>query len=603
MRSKSLLKNFEINIIYLSLIGTFILTSFIIFITKNEHSALKHNNQLLSDLLNLTDRLILENELLNFYSELFLKSKGKREWHEAYTKEKKSIEETITKIENFNNSIHTNIEFTTPINLTKKINVIISEVFRLSKENSFDEALSLLNSSTYTDLRLKLFESLKKITSLSDEIVKNQNYELNVQFIKILLSGLALFLLIFNISIFFLLIIKKFRIGQRLMEKEIFKMTLEKSKEEKARAHFLSHIRHAISSPITSIIGFSKMLATKELKPEEKKNARLSVENNSLLLLNAIDEIVDFSQLQSGNFKLSKEKVNLVDILTSLYSNYIYKALEKNVSFQISVDDTIPKTITTNPHRVTQILSSLLDNAIKFTDDGKIHLKVKYKKNLLEFIVSDTGKGMSFLEKKEIFIPFASGYLRRDRFESNVIGFAFYKELAKALGGDLVLLSTEKDIGSTFKLTIDAGEISELVEFHISNLLNNKNIVYETKLNGKVLLVDDDPDTCLLIKRYLSDIGLIVDVARNGSHAIELALKDSYDIIIMDIELPAIDGYEVIKILRKHRYSKPILVISGHTMQGVKENCYSLGCSDFISKPVNPKVLYDTIQRYQVNSS
>jgi CheY-like chemotaxis protein len=351
---------------------------------------------------------------------------------------------------------------------------------------------------------------------------------------------------------------------------------------------------HEIRTPLTAIIGFSESLLDTSQSMQERVESINTVIRSGKHLMQIINDILDISKVEADKLDIEHIEVSLFEILNDVHSLITLMAENKDLFFNIEYDFPIPEIIITDPVRLKQIIINLCNNAVKFTEKGGVHVKVSYNNDdgLLIINVIDTGIGLNQEHMDKIFDPFAQADTSTTRkYGGTGLGLHLSKQLATKLGGDLLVESTP-GVGSCFCLTIKAGNIGK--DKFVSSMPDVKEVSKQsivdglhTKVSGKVLLVEDNVDNQRLVSMYLKKIGADVVLANNGKEAIEQAEKDNFDLILMDMQMPVMNGIDATVRLRKMNYKKPIVALTANAMKDDVAACYKAGCDDFIQKPIS----------------
>jgi signal transduction histidine kinase/CheY-like chemotaxis protein/HPt (histidine-containing phosphotransfer) domain-containing protein len=375
-----------------------------------------------------------------------------------------------------------------------------------------------------------------------------------------------------------------------------------------AKSRFLAHMSHEIRTPLTALLGFTDLLIEGELDEATRRDYNLVVRRNGEHLLSLINNILDLSKIEAGELLIERMDFSLPQIIADVVSLMRVRATNKALDFDVRLLSPIPARVETDPTRLRQILLNLLSNAIKFTHQGSVQLTVRYLARpvpMLLFDVVDTGIGMNAEQLERLFQPFqqADASMSR-RFGGSGLGLAICKLLAEALGGDIVAQGSPGE-GSTFTLSLVVG-VRDGVPTVRSLAERNEPTESEQevgRLSGRVLLAEDGPDNQMLISTVLRARGLSVTVAENGRVAMETALAAAahhrpFDVILMDMQMPEMDGYAATDALRKAGYRHPILALTAHAMAGERERCIEVGCDEYLSKPIDRRALVAAIAHY-----
>ncbi|MES2397437.1 MAG: ATP-binding protein [Bacteroidota bacterium] len=379
----------------------------------------------------------------------------------------------------------------------------------------------------------------------------------------------------------------------------------EKAEEStKLKEAFLANMSHEIRTPMNAIIGFSDILSKSNLEEKEReyvKTIKLAGEN----LLTIINDILDISKIEAGMMTFEEHSFSVREIFKSLNVMLMGKAKEKNLELEFLCNDNVPKSLLGDPTRLIQIIINLTGNAIKFTQKGKVQVNVKILKNeksntSLEFSVKDTGIGIPENKLDHIFERFRQAESHTTRkYGGTGLGLSIAKQLVELQGGKLSVKS-ELKVGSTFSFYISYKKSEEAPQVPESS---EKKYNMEDLIKLNILLVEDNQLNVKLILSLFSEYRLKVQVAENGSVCIEKLKENNFDIILMDMEMPVMNGYEAATIIRNViKNNIPIIAMTAHAMAGEKERCLSLGMNDYISKPINVKMLFEKIYDLTLNS-
>ena len=395
------------------------------------------------------------------------------------------------------------------------------------------------------------------------------------------------------------------------IEQQISEKALEKAKDEaeianQAKSAFLANMSHEIRTPLTAILGYSEMLLEEdeEISAEERKHEINSIIKSGSHLQEIINDILDLSKIEAGQLVFENCEVDATTLVDEVTHIFDAQAREKNISLTANYDFPLPEKIVADPTRLKQILINLCGNAIKFTKEGSVTISVAYlqDENQLKVSVIDTGIGMTEEESQSIFKPFSQADESISRkFGGTGLGLCISKQLAQKMGGD-VTVDSIKDQGSTFTAIIDVGMPSAKIRMINEKLtsieVKNEPFTLPHDLTGHVLLVEDTVENQKLISKYLMKTGLTVDIADNGKIGLDMANSKEYDLILMDIQMPVMDGLEATKHLRQDGIHTPVVCITANAMKEDKKRCFESGADDYLTKPLNLSHFYTVLEYY-----
>lgn len=494
-----------------------------------------------------------------------------------------------------------------PENIIALSSLIEDENIRISSASSADDALSLLLSHNFglalLDVQMpslngfdlaKLIRGVQKYKHLpiifvtaqpQDKYVLDEGY--NSGAVDLLFKPLDPHVVRSKVKIFV-------KLDQQKRQLERLRADAETASIAKGR--FLANMSHEIRTPLSAVLGFSELLCKNEVTTDEKNECITAIRRNGELLKRLIDDILDLSKVEAQRLEIENLEFDFAELLGDVKNTLALKASEKGITLDISYPETFSKVYYGDPSRIKQILLNLGGNAIKFTKKGKVSIQMKSELSKesterVHFTVQDTGVGMSPEQARRIFKPFTQADSSTTRqYGGTGLGLVISSQIAQAMGGDVRLVKTEPLLGTTFE-----------VEFHLK--VGSKDL---RKANGSeqkylstvdnlkqftILVVDDSPDNRALIHLYLKKTGIHVVSANNGKQSLEAVAKHSPDLILMDIQMPEMDGLEATRKLRTGGYSKPIIALTAHSAASEHKACLRAGCDEVMTKPVSQENL------------
>jgi len=390
---------------------------------------------------------------------------------------------------------------------------------------------------------------------------------------------------------------------------EIAQLFLRVEDASKAKNAFLANMSHEIRTPLSAIIGFSEMLTHEDISWEQRLSIADNLRRNGGQLTCIIDDILDLSKVEAGKLKIERRQIPLSAIVHEIKSVMDLRAKGRNIKFTIETAGSVPARIETDEVRLKQVLMNIVGNAIKFTDQGEVRLIIRFLQGeregcCLAFTVKDTGIGIADEAQAELFRPFSQGDMSTTRrFGGSGLGLALSKRLAQELGGDVTLLESIRGQGSTFEIRIDAGDLSGVVwmDSLFPKVVPQLPISSERapRLDGaKILVVEDSEDNQDIFRYFLESSGARPEIVSDGLRAVQEASAKDFDMILMDIQIPGIDGKEATRRIRRQGFGKPIVALTAHAMLEEQESCLRAGCSGQITKPVSGEALVSQVANF-----
>lgn len=486
----------------------------------------------------------------------------------------------------------------------EKNNNISSSNFYLQKYVNLIDSIGKLNNSNLTENtvdKIQFDKQLKTIEQLDKERKSQQKTLRFSKLISILSIALISILSLLSLSLY-----KNNKIRtstNKLLKEKNKELTLEKEKAErasKARADFLSTVSHELRTPLNAINGITYLLLQENPKQSQLDYLK-SLEFSGNYLLNFINDILEINRLESDKVTIEKINLNITKLSQNIINSFKEFINENNINFHLNIDNSLNYNLKGDPTKISQILINLINNAIKFSKDGDVWFTISKKSETennitLHFEIRDNGIGIPEEKQEAIFDSFSQGSVEINRtYGGTGLGLSIVKKILEVMGSEIYLIS-EAEKGSTFSFDLEFEKgIIDPVAIEI-----NQNIEFSNEKN--ILLVEDNKINQMITQKMLERKGISCVIIDNGEEAIENVKINNYDLILMDVHLPGINGTEATTEIRKFNNTVPIIALTAISLNENREMLLSYGMNEVITKPFEPEHFYTVVTKYLSNT-
>ncbi|WP_158966533.1 ATP-binding protein [Paraglaciecola sp. L3A3] len=373
-----------------------------------------------------------------------------------------------------------------------------------------------------------------------------------------------------------------------------------------AKSRFLANVSHEIRTPLNSIIGFSEVLSDEKASKQDRTKAAIAIHSGGKYLLNIVNDVLDLSKIEAGKIQLENMDTSVLGLLDEVSTHMEGFALEKHLQFNLKLHFPLPFEFNTDPTRLKQILLNLCNNAIKFTEAGQVDLQVHldtYRQRFI-FVVSDTGLGMSDEEQLRLFTAFTQGNQSSSRkYGGTGLGLYISKQLTEMLGGHIKVTS-QQGLGSQFAVYMP------WVEAENKKMMTSQadvDVFYSQKVQpslevpqfeGHILCADDNEDNRQLVAYLVAKTGAKLTLVENGQQAVEIAEHTPFDLVLMDMQMPEMDGLTATELLTSQGFKAPIIMLTANVDASSKKDVLAAGAREHFSKPIDTQRFYAMLDKY-----
>lgn len=384
--------------------------------------------------------------------------------------------------------------------------------------------------------------------------------------------------------------------------RELERLRLEAEAANIAKSQFLANMSHEIRTPLAAVMGFAELIVRGTSTIEESDECIEAVRRNGKLLLRLIDDILDLSKIEANRLELEQTDFNLAEVLYDIQSTLSFRAQERGIELKFNMSSEKPSRYNADPTRIKQVLLNIIGNGIKFTSAGTVRVDVNIESeghdslkhgthDRLSVRVIDQGVGLTSEQAERLFQPFGQADpSTRRHFGGSGLGLVISRQIARAMGGNIRLITSKAGVGSTFEIQLQLERSSAAVVEDVSSIarrtVGRDDEDHFTLTGTRILAVDDSPDNLTLISMFLRDSGAELHYAESGNKAIgEVKAKD-FDIILMDVQMPGMDGHQATEEIRRLGFKKPIIALTAHAIRSEHDKCRQAGCNSVLTKPI-----------------
>lgn len=389
---------------------------------------------------------------------------------------------------------------------------------------------------------------------------------------------------------------------QKMIEEELRRARDAAESANYLKSAFVANMSHEVRTPLGVILGFADLLADPTTTQEERRSYNEILKRNGEQLSVIINDILDLSKVEAGQLSIEVEEFSVESLVDEVIDSFSMRAIEKGIQVRAEFIGSWPVDFAGDMIRIRQVLMNLVSNAVKFTHKGEVVVRVREEEGDLVIEVSDTGVGIAPEKQAKLFCAFSQADESITRkYGGTGLGLALSLKLAQLMKGSLVLGGSTVGSGSVFKLRLSPLPLTQtcVAASDLISLPASSTQITPSSLSGlRVLLVDDSIDNQFIIGRILRKNEAVVETANNGLEGIERALAGQFDVVLMDIQMPVLDGYSAVMRLKERGYDRPIIALTAHALTEMRRKCLAIGCCAHLTKPIEPDILIATVAEF-----
>ncbi len=595
-------KRFSYFILISFIAGSLLLIAVQINSAQNTKELIQNNNKLLNELRSSNHLREIDRDILGVESRIRASIATNDTTH------LNGIDQKINQIEKFLDSLSKDNSDDVEEKLIHRLSVLAMEK-KITKDKLLQRYLTLGNMDDNTSIANPRARNISnEITSITAKIYESR--KLHMVDLSKETEAMGQKARLYDISLLILLILSGSIVGyhilrqfkrQRLLIQELHIAEKKATIAAQTKENFLANMSHEIRTPLSGILGFTNLLQKRTLD-ETSKEFVSSIQHSGENLMTIINDILDLSKIEAGMMRITKGIFSINGLVNSVETFFIERAKEKGLTISSKIDSSIPDTLNGDATRLTQILVNLIGNAIKFTHQGNINIEIYNKQQtenevVISFKVSDTGIGIDKEKLSEVFERFNQGEDSTTRnYGGTGLGLSIVKSLIQLQNGDIEVIS-EQGKGTTFQFYIPYEIAKE--QLNVTPKVDTNYFKDKKNTPLKVLIVDDNAINQSLMKHLLSQWNIDFDTANNGLEAVAFLKNKDCDLILMDIQMPQMDGYVATQTIREElKLNTPIIAMTAHALAGERERCMSRGMNEYISKPIKEDELFKLISNF-----